>query len=437
MSEPISYGDALSWLDRHINIEKNSHAEFPPPSLEKIREVLGAIGQPQTTYHSIHVTGTNGKGSTSRIISSLLMAHGLRVGTYSSPHLAKINERIMVDLQPIDDSDLLNELYTLKLLEEHSGKMLSWFELMTAAAFSHFDTVGVDVAVIEVGMGGTWDATNVIDGDVSVITNVSLDHVDILGPELSDIAREKSGIIKPGSSVIIGVEQEDLLPIFLSRESQGVVALGKEIVIGSNRQAIGGRVLSVITKRAAYDDLFLPLFGPHQAKNAALAIAAVEEFFSRGLDLDVVRAAFERSTSPGRMEVVSRAPLVVLDAAHNPAGMLSAKESILSDFSTVRRWHLVVSMLEGRDPNAMMLAIDNDKIASIIIAPTRSMRAMDTAKIADAVAFLGKTSRISDSVTDGLESAIDDCQPDEGILLCGSIYAVAEARESILKGSLK
>lgn len=437
MSEPISYGDALSWLDRHINIEKNSHAEFPPPSLEKIREVLVAIGQPQTTYPSIHVTGTNGKGSTSRIITSLLMAHGLRVGTYTSPHLAKINERIMIDLQPISDSDLLSELYTLKLLEEHSGKVLSWFELMTAAAFSHFDTVGVDVAVVEVGMGGTWDATNVIDGDVSVVTNVSLDHVDILGPELSDIAKEKSGIIKPGSSVVLGVEQEELLPIFLSRESQGAVVLGKEIVIGSNRLAIGGRVLSVTTKRAAYDDLFLPLFGPHQAKNAALAIAAVEEFFSRGLDLDVVKAALERSTSPGRMEVVSRSPLVVLDAAHNPAGMLSAKQSILSDFSTIRSWHIVVSMLEGRDPNAMMIAIDNEKIASIMVAPTRSMRAMDTAKMADAVAVLRKSSRIADSVTDALETAIESCKPDEGVLLCGSIYAVAEARDSILNRSLK
>lgn len=433
MGELISYGDMLSWLDSHINIEKNSHAEFPPPSLEKIRQALVEIGEPQTTYPVIHITGTNGKGSTSRMISSLLIAHGLRVGTYTSPHLEILNERIMVDLVSISDSDLFDELNTLRLQEAHSKLRLSWFELMTAAAFSHFDTVGVDVAVVEVGMGGKWDATNVIDAEVAVITNVSMDHADVLGPELSDIAREKSGIIKPNSVMVIGVEQPDLLEIFLSRENRGVRRLGEEIKLSSNRTAIGGRSISLRTTHGAYDNVYMPLFGSHQGKNAALAISAAEEFFGRSLDVDVVRAALERVTSPGRIEVVSRSPLVVLDAAHNPAGMLAAKEAILSDFYAVKHWKVVLSMLEGREPDAMVLAINDDKINSYYIAPARSLRSMDVDKIARAVAATGKAYQSYDSVNEAFKSAVESCREDEGILICGSIYAVAEAREQIVK----
>lgn len=433
MSESISYGDMLSWLDGHINIEKNSHSDFPSPSLEKIRQALVDIGQPQTSYPAIHVTGTNGKGSTSRMISTLLIAHGLRVGTYTSPHLESLNERIMVDLVPIDDSDLFDELNTLRLLEAHSRQRLSWFELMTAAAFSHFDTVGVDIAVVEVGMGGTWDATNVINGDVAVITNVSMDHVDILGPELTDIAKEKSGIIKSDSAVVIGVDQEDLLEIFASKENKAFRRLGSEIEIISNRPAIGGRAISMKTIHATYDNVYMPLFGAHQGRNAALAIGAVEEFFGRALDLDVVKAAFERVSSPGRIEVVSRSPLVILDAAHNPAGMLAAREATSSDFFGVKRWTVILSMLEGRDPDAMVLAIDSDKVKSFLIAPTRSLRAMSVNKIAGAVARSGKPFQEFDSVSEAVERAIESCKEDEGVLVCGSIYTVAEAREQIVK----
>lgn len=431
MDNSISLGNALNWLDSHINIEKNSHAEFPPPSLVKMREALQMIGEPHKSYPAIHVTGTNGKGSTCRMISALLMAHGLRVATYMSPHLARINERILVDLEPISDEDLVNELLTLKLLEEHSGKMLSWFELITAAAFSHFDTVGVDVAVVEVGMGGVWDATNVIDGEVAVVTNVSWDHAEILGPELSDIAREKSGIIKPSSSVVLGVDQTELLEIFLSRASLGASILGQDLQVRSNAQAIGGRVIGVRTKRAVYDQIFMPLFGPHQGPNAALAISAVEEFFGRALDLDVVSAAFERVTSPGRMEVVSRSPLVVVDAAHNPAGMSSARASLLSDFSTVAKWHLVVSMLLGRDAEAMFLAIRDDNVSSVFISKTRSPRAMEVEEILHGAEKAQLSCQVFETVSDALEAAVAGCKDDGGVFVCGSIYTVAEARERI------
>lgn len=433
MSNALSYGDALSWLDGHINLERNSHSEFPAPSLVKIREALRALGEPEKNYSSVHVTGTNGKGTTVRMISALLMAHGLRVGTYSSPHLEKLNERIMVDLQPISDSDLHDELYTLMLLEGHTGVRLSWFELVSAAAFSHFDTVGIDVAVVEVGMGGRWDATNVIDGDVCVVTNVSLDHADILGPELSDIAKEKSGIIKPESRVVLGVDQPDLLPIFLEAPNDGVSILGTDITVRSNVQAISGRVISVKTKHAHYEQVFIPLFGRHQGTNAALAIGAVEEFFDRPLDEDVVRAALERVTSPGRMEVLLRSPLVIVDAAHNPAGMLSAKDAILGDFASIRHWHLVVSMLNGRDPFAMFTAVQNDKIASLSLASARSLRAMDMKDMAEGASSAGIKYLVFDTVPDALDHAIKACKEDEGVLVCGSIYTISEARETIIK----
>lgn len=435
MSDSISFGDALSWLDHHINIEKNSHAEFPPPSLVKIQQALLSIGEPHTTYPAIHITGTNGKGSTSKIITTLLMAHGLRVGTYTSPHLSKLNERIVVDLRPISDGDLVNELFTLKLLEEHTGIQLSWFEIMTAAAFSHFDTVGIDVAVVEVGMGGRWDATNVIDAEVSVITNVSLDHVDMLGPELADIAREKAGIIKPQSHVVLGVNQIDLLEIFKERSRAGISVLGEDLVLRNNAQAIGGRVISLRTKRASYDQIFLPLFGPHQGENAALAICAVEEFFERKLDLDVVKAALERVESPGRMEVVSRSPLIIVDAAHNPAGMLSAKASMLSDFSSIKKWHLVVSMLEGRDPKAMFLAIKHDRVSTVLLARARSFRAMDLAVMGAGATAADVEYQMFETVPTAISHALENCKVDEGIMVCGSIYSVAEAREEIINGS--
>lgn len=432
MASSLSLGNALNWLDRHINIEKNSHADFPPPSLSKMQEALRMIGNPHESYSSIHVTGTNGKGSTCRMISALLMAHGLKVGTYVSPHLMSINERILVDLEPISDHDLIDEISTLKLSEEYSGRIMSWFELVTAAAFSHFDTVGVDVAVVEVGMGGLWDATNVIEAEVAVVTNVSWDHADVLGPGLSDIAREKAGIIKASSSVVLGVEQKDLLEIFLSKPSFAASVLGREFYLRSNVQAIGGRVLEVRTRRAIYDQVFIPLFGPHQGRNAALAIASVEEFFGRALDLDVVKAAFERVTSPGRMEVMSRQPLVVVDAAHNPAGMASARISLLSDFSTVKRWHLVVSILNGRDSEAMFRSIVNDKISSVAIAKTRSLRAMEVEEICSGAASAGLECQVFETVSDALDAMVEACGDDEGVFVCGSIYTVAEARERML-----
>ncbi len=433
MSNSLSLGNALNWLDSHINIEANSHADFPPPSLAKIRDALEMIGEPHKSYPAIHVTGTNGKGSTCRMITALLMAHGLRVGTYTSPHLMSINERIMVDLEPVSDADFIDELTTLKILEEHSGKVLSWFELVTAAAFSYFDTVGIDVAVVEVGMGGEWDATNVIDGEVAVVTNVSRDHVEILGPELSDIAREKSGIIKPTSSVVLGVDQPDLLDIFLAKPRSALSILGQDLQLRSNTQAIGGRVLGIRTKHATYDQVFVPLFGPHQGQNAALAIGAAEEFFGRALDLDVTKAAFERVTSPGRMEVVSRAPLVVLDAAHNPAGMQSVRTGVLSDFSTISNWHLVVSMLRGRDPEEMFRAIVSDRIVSVSVAKSRSLRAMDVDEICEGAKKAGLGCQVYETVSEALEAEVSACGDGEGVIVCGSIYTVAEAREQMLK----
>lgn len=431
MSRSISLGDALSWLDGHANMERNSHAEFPPPSLEKVREALRQLGDPQKSYASIHITGTNGKGSTARMVTSLLLAHGLRVGTYLSPHLEKVNERILVDMVPISDRDLADELLSVKLLEEHSGVVMNWFEIMTAACFLHFDSVGVDVAVVEVGMGGKWDATNVIDGDVAIVTNVSLDHADVLGPELSDIAVEKSGIIKGSSRVVLGVPEGPIRDIFLSRPNSGTSVLGRDVMLQTNRQAMGGRVISLRTRRAAYDQLFLPLYGPHQGDNASLAISAVEEFFDRPLDAEVVRAALERSNSPGRMEVLSRSPLVIVDAAHNPAGMRSTKAAIVSDFSAVKKWHAVVSMLVGRDPRAMFLAFGREGVVSLALAPTRSLRAMEVAAMADGARYAGFEPVGYPSVTEAVSETIAACGDDEGVIICGSIYSAAEARESL------
>src|SRR4051794_24343117 len=352
-------------------------------------ELMRLLGEPQGSYPVVHITGTNGKGSTARMVTSLLAERGLSVGTCTSPDLERVNERMARNGEPIDDQDLFDVLSTIADIEPHMTARPHWFEIITAASYRWFADIAVDVAVVEVGMGGRWDATNVADADVAVVTNVSLDHADIIGPGLDDIAREKSGIVKPGSTLVLGETNPDLQAIFEDAASGLVWRRGEEFACEENGLAIGGRVLDLRTPGAEYPEVFLRLHGAYQGDNAAVALAAAEAFFGSPLDDDVVRQAFATVQNPGRMEVVRRRPLVVLDGAHNPAGAAAAATALDEEFTEAGTRVLLVGMLRGRDPDEMLAALDVGRAAVVVACPPPSPRALPAEEVAAAARRAG------------------------------------------------
>ena len=423
----MDFNDALRYLDEHASYEKTGRVT--DPSTHNIEKLLMALGDPHLDFRVVHVTGTNGKGSTSQIITKLLMAHGLKVGTYSSPHLEHICERIQVDGEAISEGDFADSVAAIANAEGLSGVRPSYFEIVTAAAFRWFSDVAVDVAVVEVGMLGRWDATNVVKSDVSVITNIALDHTEFAGPTLEHIAREKAGIIKPDSVAVVGETEERLLKIFTAEPHAGFVARGEHFAVADNHLALGGRSLHVKTSRADYRDLFLPLHGSHQGDNASLAISAVEEFFGTALHQDTVQEALNAVIMPGRFEVVGHQPLVILDGAHNPAGADVCAEVFFGDFDPVGRRILVVGQLQGRDPSELLGALRADEFDVIITCTAPSPRARSGAELATAAREMGCDNvREAPSVEKACDLALADAGPDDAILVAGSLYVVGAAR---------
>ena len=284
--------EALGWLDSHIDFESTMPTRRTLPSLERMRALAALLGDPQTAYPVIHITGTNGKGSTAAMTTSLLAAMGLRVGTYTSPNLSRVNERIARNGEPIDDEAFVDVLDSLSRIESLMDEPPTRFELLTAAALTWFADEAVDIAVVEVGLGGTWDCTNIVHGAVSVITNISYDHTEVLGPTLEDIARDKAGIIKSGGRVVVGETDPTLLALFRTAAdaagAQEFWARDIDFACTSNRVAVGGRLVDLRTPGAAYGELLVPLHGSHQGDNAACALAAAEAFFDAPLPEDVV-----------------------------------------------------------------------------------------------------------------------------------------------------
>ncbi len=437
-----SLGDALAWLDRHVNleaIERGVGGRAAAPDLGRIRVLLSALGEPQRDYPIVHVTGTNGKGSTTRMTAALLGARGLSsVGIYTSPHLEVLNERIAVDGEPIGDEELAAVLSTLARLEPFLlergalGAPLTWFELVTAAAFGHFADVAVQAAVVEVGLGGRYDATNSAQGTVAVVTNVELDHVEILGPTRAHIAAEKAGIIKEGSIVVVGEEDPDLVEIFAAEARlAGADALwrkGTDFACRSNRIAHGGRVLDLTTPNGSYQDVFIPLHGPHQGENAACALAAAEAFFGGPLSEEVVVEGFANVAVPGRLEVLARHPLVIVDGAHNVAGAQALGNALAEDFEGPGRLFLVMGCLRGRDPSELLEAIGPERCALVAACRPSSPRAQPAEAVKDAAERLGIDSVASTSVTEALERARSAAGDGDLIVVTGSLYVVGEAR---------
>jgi dihydrofolate synthase/folylpolyglutamate synthase len=335
------------------------------PSLDRIRAFTELLGDPQRTYPVIHLTGTNGKTSTSRMIDTLLRALDLRTGRFTSPHLERMNERICIDGEPLTDEEFVRAFndvapYT-HLVDASQPHPLSFFETVVAMAYAAFADAPVDVAVVEVGMGGAWDATNVADAAVAVVTPIGVDHTSYLGTSPGEIAIEKSGIIKPGSVAVLAEQTLEAAEVLLARCGEveaTAVREGLEFGVASRVPAVGGQVLSLQGLRAPYDEVFLPLYGAHQAQNAAVALASVEAFLGEDpLGEDLVREAFAAMTSPGRLEIIRRSPMILLDAAHNPHGA-EAAAAALEDSFAFSPLIGVVGVMNDKDAEGVLAALE-------------------------------------------------------------------------------
>ncbi len=428
----MNFAESLVYLDEHASYEKTGRVE--EPSTATIEAMLSVLGDPQFDYRVIHVTGTNGKGSTSQIITRLLMAHGLKVGTYSSPHLENIRERIQVDGELVSEEDFADSVAAVAQAEGVAGVRPSYFEIMTAAAFRCFSDMAVEVAVIEVGMLGRWDATSVVRPDVAVITNIALDHTEFAGPTLAHIATEKAGIIKEGCVAVVGKTNEDLWPIFSTEPHDELLLRGEHFEVVDNHLALGGRQLHLRTPRADYVDLFLPLHGWHQGDNAVVAVAAVEAFFGAALNLDVVNEGFAQVVMPGRFEVVGHQPLVILDGAHNPAGADVCASVFFEDFDPHGRRILVVGALGGRDIGDTLSALKADEFEKVVCCTAPSPRARPGKEIASVALEMGCSDVVvADTVERACDLALADAISDDAVLIAGSLYVVGAARSHLRK----
>ena len=423
------------------------------PSLSRIASITTLLGDPQGAYPVVHVTGTNGKTSTARMIEILLRSYGLRTGLFTSPHLVDPRERICLDGAPVSKERFLDVWRDLSpyvdLVDLNSqadgGPRMSFFEVMTAMAFATFADAPVDVAVIEVGMGGSWDATNVAHGQVAVITPISLDHQQYLGDSIAEIASEKAGIIKPGSYAVIAQQEQEADEVIDERiEEVGAIAIREGVDFGLMDRAIavGGQMLSLQGIGGRIDEVFLPLFGEHQARNAALALAAVEAFMGAGkppVDDDVIRAGFDQASSPGRLEIVRRSPTVVIDAAHNVAGAQALAQALEDSFEFATLIG-VIGVLSDKDPLGFLIAME-PILATVIVTEPSSPRAMPAEKLFElAVGVFGEDRvELHRSVADAIDQAVTLTEADTeygggGVLVTGSIVLVGEVTQMMQRG---
>jgi dihydrofolate synthase/folylpolyglutamate synthase len=431
-------------------IEKALLARWPEtriaPTLDRISALVDILGSPQLSYPTIHVGGTNGKTTTSRMIDSLLFEMGLRTGRFTSPHLESYLERISINGQPIDAKELIfsfNDISPyLDLMDSKFDNPISFFEAITALAFAAFAEHPIDVGVIEVGMGGEWDATNVVNADVSVITPIGLDHMEYLGNTITEIAATKAGIIKEQGFIVLAQQTPEAAVELLRRAAEvgaDIAREGLEYSIDSRAIAVGGQLISITGLRGHYDDIFLPLHGKHQASNAAAALIAVEAFFGeQDLDIDAVRAGFANVTSPGRCEVIHRDPTIILDAAHNPHGAKAIAETMQSEF-TFDDVTGIVALMADKDALGILQALE--PVMNQIIVTTnsseRSMKVSDLNKLAMQVfgadrVFAEETlqAAIDRAVKDAIRPLSDESL---AILITGSVVTVGEARTAVRK----
>jgi dihydrofolate synthase/folylpolyglutamate synthase len=424
----FTFDDAMQYLNDHASYQTTGRIDSP--STEVIEAFCAAMGDPQHCAPVIHVTGTNGKGSTVQMISRMLAAAGLSVGTYTSPHLEHVNERIRRNGDSITDEEFAEVIGAIAELEPLVGLSPSYFEIMTAAAFRWFADTAVDVMVIEVGILGRWDATNVVNPTVAVVTNIGMDHNEFAGPTLADIATEKAGIIKPGCAAVIGETRPELVEIFQAAGASSVIVRGEDFEVESNALALGGRVLDIRTPTTIYPDVFIPLHGAYQGVNAAVALTAVEMFFAAPPSEEVVTEGMAEVSMPGRFEVLGRQPLAIIDGAHNPVGADTCADVFFDDFHPDGRRLLVFGTL--RDPGEMLAALRADEFDMVFACTAPSPRGVNVREVVEAAKALGCDNIASfDTVEEACVRAMQYADGDDAVLCTGSLYTAGAGRAAL------
>ena len=425
------------------------------PSLDRIEMLMDLLGHPERSFDVIHIAGTNGKSSTARMVDSLLRAFHRRVGLVTSPHLQRVTERIGIDGQPIHPRDYVRIWHEIKpfveMVDAQSDVPMSKFEVLVGLSYAAFADAPVDVAVVEVGLGGRWDATNVVNADVSVITPVGLDHTDYLGDTLAEITGEKAGIIKPREDaddpltpneniVVIAEQDSEAMRVILQQAvdvEAGVARSGSEFAALESRIAVGGQQVNIQGLGGLYEDIFLPLHGEHQAKNAAVALAAVEAFFgaSAGHPLDVatVRNGFAQAISPGRLERVRTSPTTFIDAAHNPHGAKALGAALDRDFDFARLIG-VLSIFADKDATGILTALE-PYLTEVVITQNSSPRALDAYDLAETARDIFGEERVhvADNLPGAYAQAVElaedaEVQSGSGIIITGSVVTAGDAR---------
>lgn len=428
----MRFADALA----ELNARQPEH--MPEPDLDRIQALAELLDHPQRTYPTIHVTGTNGKTTTARLVTALACAHGLPTGLFTSPHLSSVTERFVVCGELMGEDEFGEEyehlLPYLGAVDERVGRV-TYFEALTALGYLWFADKPVGLGVFEVGMGGTWDATNLVQGDVALLCPIGLDHVAELGPTLADIAREKAGIVKEGKVAVVREQEPEALRVIAERCEEMLASMlleGREWALESRVPAVGGQAVRVHGLGTTYEDLVLPIHGAHAAHSAAAAIVAVEALLERSLDEEGVRRAFAGATAPGRLEVVGRHPLIVLDGAHNPAAA-EALAVALPEAFVWDRLRAVVGVFTNKDLEGIA-----DRIAPLVdevyACATMSVRARPPDEIADAFSRRGVAAQAFVHVRDALGAARADAGEGDLILVTGSLYTVADARRVLAAG---
>ena len=453
--------------ERLREVEREIFARRPEhqidPTLDRVAMLASLLGDPQRSFQVVHVTGTNGKTSMARMIDSLLRERGLRTGRFTSPHLISVRERITIDGVPLSAERFI-ELYDeilpyVQLTDERQPVPLSFFEVLTGMMFAAFADAPVDVAVIEVGLGGRWDATNVADGAVAVIGPVAMDHMQYLGDTLEAIASEKAGIIKPGAVTILAQQQLAAAEVLLAQAASvgaTVAREGIEFGVLAREMAVGGQRLVLQGLRGTYPDVYLPLFGEHQAANAACALAAVEAFAgvaeavavdapslsSAALDPDLVRAGFAKVSSPGRLEVLRRSPTVIADAAHNPAGMAVTLQALTEAFHFTRVIG-VVSVMADKDVAGLLEELE-PVLSDIVVTSNSSPRSMSAEELAEVARDVFGEDRVlvHDRLDDALEAAVgladeqvgEELPGSAAVLVTGAVVTAGDARRLLVPG---
>jgi dihydrofolate synthase / folylpolyglutamate synthase len=423
--------DGVGFADAVADLDARQPTRMVP-DLDRIRALGELLGHPERTYPSVHVTGTNGKTTTARLIGRILCAHGIGTGVYTSPHLSSVTERLALCEEDISEQEFAETYAHLRpYLEEvdRGGERVTYFEALTAMAYLWFADKPVEAAVFEVGMGGEWDATNLIHARVAVFCSIDLDHPE-LGSTVEEVAREKAGIIKGGATVVVQDPAPDALGVIEARAVEAgatVLLRDRDFRLTDRTPAVGGQQLSVAGLHAAYEDFAVPLHGSHQAENATSAIVAAEAFLGRALSGDALREALAGATSPGRLEVVARHPLVILDGAHNPDAAAAVVTSLPEAF-TWDRLHLVVGILETKDVRGILGALARLGPAAAYACASSSPKALPAERVAAACREAGMVASAYGSVRQALDAAQEAARETDLLLVTGSLYTVADAR---------